>query len=202
MGQVLLRANPLSHLTAPARGLMLNGMTPQDLPSDEQLAARRDVGALYERYSRRLVAFLGGLGVAARHLDDVHHDVWVRVCKALEQSTFKGHFRGWLFRIARNLVTDLARSPRRDLAPLPEPDRLHGRQTSPLDGLLNQEEKTILQRCLEALGQQEAAVFSLRAAGSGYDEVCERLDMDRTTAYRLNYEATKKLTWCVEQASQ
>jgi RNA polymerase sigma-70 factor (ECF subfamily) len=181
---------------------MLDGMASHDPPSDEQLAARRDVGALYERYARRLLAFLGGLGVPPRHLDDVHHDVWVRVCKTLEQTPFKGHFRGWLFRIARNLVIDWFRNRRRDAAPLPDPDRLHAAQATALDGLLFQEEQAILRRCLEGLDRQEAAVFKLRAAGASYDEVCETLAMNRSVAYRLSYEATRKLASCVEQASQ
>jgi RNA polymerase sigma factor (sigma-70 family) len=179
-------------------------MTPHDgtqQPTDEDLAARRDVGALYERYARRLLAFLGGLGVPPAQLDDVHHDVWLRVCKALEQKPFEGHFRGWLFQVARNLVTDRARS-RRDAAPLPPPDLVAGKGGSPLEGLLSAEEKAVLARCLGRLEMREAAVFTLRASGASYDEVCQQTGLDRPTAYRLSFEATKKLTSCVEQATR
>jgi RNA polymerase sigma-70 factor (ECF subfamily) len=181
---------------------MLNGMTSPDLPSDEQLALRRDVATLYERYARRLLAFLSGLGVPERNLDDLHHDVWIRVFKAFEKRPFEGHFRGWLFKIARNLVMDHKRSPRHDAVALPDAEGGPAVRASPLEGMLRQEEKVILQRCLGRLEQSEAAVFTLRASGASYDEVCEELRLDRKTAYRLSFEATNKLTSCVEQANR
>lgn len=173
-------------------------MTSPGLGSDERLGDRRDVGALYERYARRLLAFLGGLGVPPRH-----HDVWVRVCKALEQAPFKGHFRGWLFRIARNLVADRECSPGRDAASLSGPaDRRQGPRDAPPGGPPLQETTVILQRCLAELGRLEGAVFALRAAGDSYDDVCARLGLDRATAYRLSCVATKKLACCKDRASR
>src|SRR4051812_47544811 len=120
---------------------MLNGMTAHDTSTatDEDLAARRDVGALYARYARRLLAFLGGLGVPRRLCEDVHHDVWLRVVAALAEKPFQGHFRGWLFQVARNLAIDRFRKAPEPAA-LPAEDLSPDQQPSPLESLLRQEE--------------------------------------------------------------
>jgi RNA polymerase sigma factor (sigma-70 family) len=167
-------------------------------PGDEALAAAANVAALYDRYAHRLLPFLDRLGVARASIEDVHHDVWVRVCKALAERPFHGHFRGWLFAVARNLVTDRKRK-QHEAQPLPV-DLLdqHGQQ--PLAGLLGAEQQALLQLCLERLAHNEASVFRLRLAGAEYAEVCEQVGVDVKGAYRLFEEAKRKLIGCVQKA--
>src|SRR5262245_7136807 len=81
-------------------------------PSDEELAAACELDALHERYARRLPPFLTGLGVPKSDLDDLLQDLWIKVMKRLRERPFQGHFRGWLFEVARNLAIDLHRRKR------------------------------------------------------------------------------------------
>lgn len=178
---------------------MVEGMSAHDgPPSDEALAAAGDVAGLYARYARRLLAFLAGrLGVPAADLDDVHQDVWVRVTKALRDRAFAGHFRGWLFQVARNRVIDRGRK-RREEGDYPE-DIAAGEGPTPLDDLIGREERAALERCLGRLDEQEARVLRLRLAGADYDEVCGELGLVKDVAYRLAFEGKRKLTECVER---
>ena len=60
------------------------------------------------RHAPRLLAFLAGR-VPRADLEDAHHEVWLRVWHHLPGHFDGSHFRGWLFRIARNHGTDPAR---------------------------------------------------------------------------------------------
>jgi RNA polymerase sigma-70 factor (ECF subfamily) len=167
--------------------------------TDEELAARRDVTGLYDRYARRLIPFLAARGVAESDLDDVHQEVWVRVWNALGTAAFQGHFRGWLFQVARNLIIDRSRKAP-PLAPLPDDSPLTDRACSPAEQLARQEALSQLACCLERLEGKEAALFRGITGGADYDEMCEQLGIGKGAAYKLFHQAKNKLASCMERA--
>src|SRR4051794_14545211 len=78
---------------------------------DEELAACRDLSGLYGRYAHRILAYISSRGVPSSALEDTVQEVWVRVHNGLAARPFEGHFSGWLFQIARNVIVDRARKP-------------------------------------------------------------------------------------------
>ena len=86
----------------------------QDNLTDEALfAAYRDgdmaaFDALYARYRQPVFLFLLRLGHNHAIAEDLFHDCWLRVVD--DRGQFDGkHFRGWIYRIARNLSIDQMR---------------------------------------------------------------------------------------------
>jgi RNA polymerase sigma-70 factor (ECF subfamily) len=167
--------------------------------TDEELAARRDVTGLYDRYARRLIPFLAARGVPESDLEDVHQEVWVRVWNALGTAVFQGHFRGWLFQVARNLIIDRSRKAPPH-APLPNDSPLTDRACSPAEELSRQEAMGQLARCLEHLEGKEAELFRGITGGAEYDEMCERLGISKGAAYKIFHQARSKLASCMERA--
>lgn len=168
-------------------------------PSDEGLALRGDLAGLYERYAWRLLALLKNtLNVPEECLEDLHHDVWLKVGPALSAKPFKGHFRGWLFHIARNVVIDWRRRQR---GAVPLPERLVDRNNpAPLAEVFREEEQALLGRCLKCLSEAERSVFRLRLAGADHPEICRQLGISVKVAYGLFDEAKRKLKECVKKA--
>jgi RNA polymerase sigma-70 factor (ECF subfamily) len=165
--------------------------------ADEELAARRDVSALYGRYARRLLAFLAGRGVPDSDLEDAHHDVWTRVWAQLSKGAFEGHFRGWLFQIARNLAIDFRRKRRPE--PLRETEsHPHPAGASPLDELIDTERRARLEKCLERLTPEQALLVRGKLGGERYDEICARLSIAAAQAHKLFFNAKQKLEICLE----
>jgi RNA polymerase sigma factor (sigma-70 family) len=165
--------------------------------SDDILAARRDVTALYGRYARRLLAFLAGRGLPTAELEDVHHEVWVRVWTQLNARPFEGHFRGWLFQVARNLATDLLRKRRPEA--LGETDPEAGRAT-PLDAMMDAERRERLAHCLQGLNAEQSAIVRGKLSGENYDELCNRLGLEPAQAHKLFFNAKQKLEACMGRA--
>jgi RNA polymerase sigma-70 factor (ECF subfamily) len=172
--------------------------TPTHEASDEDLAARHDLAGLYDRYAHRMLAFVSSRGVPAHDLDDTLQDLWVRVHNGLQARAFTGHFSGWLFQIARNLICDRARRPAGPGA-LPDEDRTVDMET-PQAVLTRREVHDQLQRCLEHLDDKERRIVRARTAGEGYDEVCDGLRIDRNTAYKIFHKATARLADCMKRA--
>jgi RNA polymerase sigma factor (sigma-70 family) len=123
----------------------------------------------------------------------------VPVFRALGKRSFTGHFRGWLFQIARNLLIDLGRQAVRGL-PLPQEDEFRSGGPGPADDLLRRELFEHLERCLRHLEPREAAVVRARTARLGYDEVCVDLGIDRNAAYKLFSRAMARLADCMRRA--
>jgi RNA polymerase sigma factor (sigma-70 family) len=180
-------------------------MTPRTIaapnpdPTDEELAAQGDLTVLYGRYARRLPPFLATLGVDPGDLDDMHHEVWLRVCGALGKAPFEGHFRGWLFRVARNLVIDQRRR-HRAAGPLPDGDCLPAPTLSPAAAALRRESLLKLARCLEQLSERDGVVFRGITGGADYDELCQRLEISKGAAYKHFHQAKSKLASCLERS--
>jgi RNA polymerase sigma factor (sigma-70 family) len=171
--------------------------TPPDA-SDEALAARCDVAGLYDRYASRMLAFVSSRGVAASDLDDVVQELWVRVHNGLRARTFSGHFSGWVFQIARNLIVDRARKPAGP-AELPA-NELRSDFETPQAILTRREVYEQLERCLGGLDERERSLVRAHAAGDGYDGVCEALNVEKSTAYKIFHKAKARLAECMKRA--
>ncbi len=66
------------------------------------------LGALVEHHRRPLYAYIAGMTGAGAEADDVFQETWMRAIRRLP--VFRpDNLRGWLMRIARNLVIDRAR---------------------------------------------------------------------------------------------
>jgi RNA polymerase sigma factor (sigma-70 family) len=173
---------------------------PLAMPADEDLAAKGDLVALHERYARRLFVFLAGKGVAMSDLDDVAQEVWARVWQAMRARTFEGHFRGWLFRIAGNLVIDRSRRKRADA--LPDDLALAADGPGPDEALTHQEEMQRLRHCLDQLPAQLAEVLKRRLAGEEHDAIAQALQIAVERAHRRLHDARKAVAECVKRGER
>ena len=84
-----------------------------DQPEREWLAEYREgdveaLGRLVEHYRRPLFGFILRMTEGRGDADEVFQEVWLRVIRHQERYTHK-NFKGWLFRIAQNLIIDRAR---------------------------------------------------------------------------------------------
>jgi RNA polymerase sigma-70 factor (ECF subfamily) len=89
--------------------------------SDEELmqqyaAGMTDaLGVLLERYRRPLYSFILRMVDVPTDADEVFQDVWLRVIR--KSADYRSdRFRGWVFRIAHNLLIDRARRRRPDFS--------------------------------------------------------------------------------------
>jgi RNA polymerase sigma-70 factor (ECF subfamily) len=180
------------------------------IPSDEDLArqaaeratpltleaARSACRELYQRYARRLLAFLRGR-IPAADCEDVHHATWVRVWERLVDGFQGGNFRAWLFQIARNLTIDLLR--RRRAQPLEATADPGDASPGPESGLLESERQAVLEGCLGKLTERAADLVRGRLAGEEYETLAPRLGLSTTQAHKLWHTAVAELKPCVER---
>ena len=88
-------------------------------PSTPLLLQRAKAGdttafqALYECYARALFTFFLGYTADEHLAEEMVNDTFLRVWQALGRYREEGRFRGWLFRIARNIATDRHRRRQR-----------------------------------------------------------------------------------------
>lgn len=121
-------------------------------PTDERLAARAGTGdreafvELVDRYAARLFGFLRPMTPPGRETADLVQDVWMKVWRALPRWK-DGHFRGWLFAVARNAAADAVKS-----RPLPQSgDAVLLTVADPEAPATEPERVVKLRRCLDLL---------------------------------------------------
>ena len=154
-------------------------------------AAQRAFAALYDRHAVRLLAFLSRR-LPRGHVEDAAQEVWARVWKALP--AFDGRcFRGWLFRIARNLLVDLRRKTHR------EPPKRDNPDNDPVEYLLDQERRRAVETCIEKLQTEAARIVRGRCAGVSYQQLCGDLEIQPARAHKIYHLAVKQLSECVKR---
>ena len=148
---------------------------------DEALYRRIKAGdlvafdVLYARYEARLFGFIMTQVRSRADAEEVFQEAFMRTLKSAEV-TFEVGFKCWLFRIARNLVLNRARSSRRAenaLNALPEslPD------PSAVERLAESERSLALQAAVAKLPAPLSELFRLRTAGLSYDEMAAVLEL-------------------------
>lgn len=148
--------------------------------TDEGLAA-----ALFEKYRQPLWRYLRFATGSADVADDLTQDVFVRVVRSADAYQPRERDRAWLFRIARNLMTDHAR-------------RLSTRHehthvaAEPIRSAI-QPQRASIKEALGRLGDRERQAFLLcEIGGLSYEELSHVLDLTvpavRSLLYRVRLE--------------
>ncbi|HEY0705708.1 MAG TPA: sigma-70 family RNA polymerase sigma factor [Polyangia bacterium] len=167
--------------------------------SDEALFSRLqqegDMAAfdvIYGRYERRLFGFLRGYLRTRADVEEVFHDTFIQVLKSREVRFERGSFAAWIFKIARNLALNRARSSRRA-------DAFTARweATPPAPGaeetLVANQQAQALAQAVAGLPQQLAEVFHLRAGGMSYEEIAFTLGIPLGTVKSRTHEMVARL---------
>jgi len=163
---------------------------------------RGDVEALevlVARYRRPLYGFILNMIPGGEDADEIFQEVWLRVIRKLDLYRDR-NFRGWLMRIARNIVIDRARRRKPDIAlEAVAPDEGPVRLAVPderADPARRAEANNLgarLAAAVNTLPAEQKEVFVLRTqAGLSFREIATAQKVSINTALaRMQYALTK-----------
>ena len=171
-----------------------------DEASDAELAARavadrEAFAALYLRYVEPVYRYCYHRLGDHESAEDATSLVFTRALAGLPRYRERGSFRSWLFAIAHNVVTDLARRTRRTGANLsaPVPDDLIDPAPSPDDVVTAGLAADRLETALAALPDDQRRVLELRLSGLSSPEVARVLGRSPTAVRSLQFRAVERL---------
>ena len=186
-------------------------MTPSDAILMQRIVARDEAAfsLLFARYQARVTELIYWMVSDASAADDLTQEVFLRVWNRAEQWSGRGSFRGWLFRMAKNLALNQLRSKnRRREQPLHMPS-LHDDEDEerPVPGwmidraalgpdvqLEHAEQRRVLQELIDALPEEKREVFQLVYEDEvTLREAAERLAIPEGTVKSRLFHARKQL---------
>ncbi len=147
--------------------------------SDEDLLDRYKSGdtdaltLLVERYRRQLFSFILRMSASAADADEIFQEVWLRIIRKAG-SYRRDCFRGWMYKIAHNLLIDHSR--RRPMTIVPSMpgedtqqgfrvDRIPARERSPAADAQGNEMQAVIGQALLKLSAEQREVFLMRVEG-------------------------------------
>lgn len=176
--------------------------------------ARGDAPAfdkLYAIHSQALYRFVKNSCASEALAHELYQDIWMRVINARTSYSPKAPFRAWLYRIARNRLTDHYRQQSRiDTHETAEDPDAMASQVSPLVttplspelvASLSQQNEILDKALLQLPAAQREAVLLRHIVGMSVKEVAEMMDQGvETVKSRLRY-GTAKLRSLLQELS-
>ena len=155
------------------------------MDSDEPLFQRVRGGdlaafdALYDRHEVRLFAYLRAVAGDRDDAEELLHDAFLAALKTRTGAFEDGGFRGWLYRIARNLAFNRRRASQRHdrmLASVPdvdpESDDTRASVTARADAALERRElEAALESAVLRLPLPLGELYHLRSSGLSYEQI-------------------------------
>ncbi len=146
---------------------------------------------LYQRHAGGLLAFLERRCQGRLNANDVAQEVWLRVWRT-RITVADGHFRGWLFMIARNLLKD---EYGRKLPALLSNEFDAVEQIPHRNG----ETLEVLQDCLQSLGGEFIAAVRDDTSGLSTAEIATKYGISDATVYTRLSRGRTELRDCVKR---
>jgi RNA polymerase sigma-70 factor, ECF subfamily len=186
--------------------IVLTGMGPAMIETEEGLvlSAQRGSRAAFEELVRRTSRLVFGrlyLETGDAHLaEDLLQETLLRAYHALGQLQNPGTLRGWLLRIAHNVLTDAGRREarrKRSGPPQSRPEMLAsvaGRGSSPEEEASRAEEREQVLAVLRSLPEEYRQPLTLRyIAGADYEAIETQLGLSNGSLRGLLHRGLKML---------
>ncbi len=152
----------------------------------------------YDVLYRYLVRLTGDPDLAA----DAAQEAFVRL---VEKEPDRSQVRGWLFRVATNVVRDHSRVRRRRVELLREaPDRapIGDAPPDPESELVSLERRQIVRGALEALSDKDRTVLLMREEGFTHQEIAEAVGTTTKSVGSMIARALQKLSTALAQSME
>lgn len=175
-----------------------------DLPNDPDLVAAWQRGdelaatQLVRRHAAALGRYIASGGAESGEVDDLVQETFIRAFRSLPAWRQDGTFRGWLFRIASNLLKDAFRARRgRTSVALEDHDLME--PSDPASHYAADETAVRIQLGIAALPRLQREVFLLRVEqGLEYAEIATALGTTAGAARVHYHHAVRRLKELVQ----
>ncbi|HEY7030064.1 MAG TPA: sigma-70 family RNA polymerase sigma factor [Thermomicrobiales bacterium] len=161
--------------------------------SDAELVAQarqgdtRAFGLLYRRHVDAVYDFAAHRLAHREDAEDATQTIFLRAAQSLQQCRDDDAFAGWLFAIARNVVTDKLRSRRAPTAPWTEDLEVADPASPPDELAIQSTQRTELREArARCLNDAERELYDLLVQDLTYAEIAVALDR-RINAVRTRY---------------
>jgi RNA polymerase sigma-70 factor (ECF subfamily) len=139
---------------------------------------------LYERHELRLFAYLRAVSGDRHDAEELLHDAFLAALKTPSGTFAEGGFRGWLYRIARNLAFNRRRaSQRRErmLVSVPDIDRDAAESRPSVTGradaaIERRELDAALEQAVGRLPLPLGELYHLRSSGLSYEQIANVIE--------------------------
>lgn len=185
------------------------GRTREDEPAiDEPELIRRaqaDPAAfdvLYGRYQPEITAFVRSrIGANDPHVEDLVSRAFIKALAGLPGYR-AGSFRGWLYRIVRNVVIDHIRAYK-PTVPIERADSVRiGSDESPHEIVTRNFAREALAEAMAVLNESQRSIIELRWQGYTVPQIADRLGLHGEAVKSAQYRAMDKLRRHFEKTGQ
>jgi RNA polymerase sigma factor (sigma-70 family) len=199
------RGNGMSAAAITAQPASLAGGT-----HDSELVRRLRLGddrafeELYQRYHRRITAYIQGMVHDHARAEDIAQDVFVSALRRMRDTDRPIAFKPWIYEIAKNACIDQFRRSRRGEEVSYDADegfgtsdygRLVSAEATPEKRLENKQSLDHLRGAFGGLSEAHHQILVMRELeGLSYREIGERLGMSRPSVESTLFRARRRLT--------
>lgn len=153
---------------------------------------------LYRRYLDRVYDFVAVRLEGVEAAQDATQTIFLRALSSLRQCRDEEHFAGWLFAIARNVVIDSYRTPRRVMVDFDTVLEVEDRSESPESLVMRSEEIRSLQEARErCLSGAERELLDLRLQDLTSQEIAIAMKRSQAAIRNVQHRMYKKLRDCL-----
>jgi RNA polymerase sigma-70 factor, ECF subfamily len=157
--------------------------------------------AITEEFCSEIFAYIRSKVADKGAAEDLCQETFVKVGKALARGAEPEHFRGWLFKIARNTIIDFLKETQR-FVPLEEPQAISDLENSidPAHNLFRQQLFSYALKIIETLPTDDREALTLTEIdGLSREELAAELGISLTAAKSRVVRARAKLRKAVEE---
>jgi RNA polymerase sigma-70 factor, ECF subfamily len=177
--------------------------------SDAQLVAQarqgdaRAFALLYRRYLDQVYDYAAHRLDGREAAEDATQTIFLRAVTSLKDCRDETVFAGWLFAIARNVVTDHYRARRHATEPLDDAPEVEDPAASPEDLAVRADQERELREARErCLTPGERELFDLRLQGLSDQEIATALGRGYGAVRTAQYRLVQKLRECLGVAAR